>query len=133
MIYEWILLGLRILAPFLLYLFLGITFHQMWIAHREKEELRALLRQLDNPETVWLLSEQTSVGRDANNTIVLEDEFVSAYHATLTYKEGVWWLTDLNSTNGTRVNDKLIDSPTPLNYGDIISLGDIQYRLERGG
>ncbi|MGD8634718.1 MAG: FHA domain-containing protein, partial [Anaerolineales bacterium] len=45
------------------------------------------------------------IGRAADNTIVLDDEIVSAHHARLSYlSDRQWWLEDLGSRNGTAVN-----------------------------
>ena len=129
MIYEWILLGLRILAPLLLYSFLGYIFYQMWAEQADIKQPQAQLRSLDNPSSVWFLIAHTSLGRDNDNTIIIQDEFVSSHHATLIYKNNVWWLMDLNSTNGTRVNNVLVEDQIALTNNDIISLGNKQYQL----
>lgn len=54
------------------------------------------------------LSRTTMIGRDPRCDIPLNDEFVSAEHAILEWDEamGAWTLTDLNSRNGTLVNDR---------------------------
>ena len=58
--------------------------------------------------TIFPLLPVTRIGRAEHNTIVLEDAFVSAEHALLTRREGQWWLEDLNSRNGTLLNDLAI-------------------------
>jgi hypothetical protein len=73
----------------------------------------------------------TSLGRDVNNSIVLEDEFVSATHAALTYRGRAWYVEDLESTNGTFVNGSQVDGLAPIAFGDEIQLGQIRLRLER--
>ena len=72
-----------------------------------------------------------SLGRDVNNSIVLEDEFASASHAALTYRGRAWYVEDLGSTNGTFVNGSQIDGLSPLAFGDEIQIGPIRLRLER--
>src|SRR5256885_5635472 len=73
----------------------------------------------------------TTLGRDVNNTIVLDDDFVSASHAALTYRGRAWYLEDLGSTNGTFVNGSQVDSLSPLAFGDEIQIGQVRLRLER--
>jgi hypothetical protein len=73
----------------------------------------------------------TSLGRDVNNSIVLEDEFVSTTHAALTYRGRAWYVEDLGSTNGTFVNGSQVDGLAPIAFGDEIQIGQVRLRLER--
>lgn len=72
-----------------------------------------------------------TIGRDVNNAIVVEDQFVSAEHAILTFRGRAWYLEDLASTNGTFVNGAPVDGVVPLGYGDVIQIGQVRLRLER--
>ena len=73
----------------------------------------------------------TTLGRDVNNAVVVDDEFVSAEHAVLTFRGRTWYVEDLDSTNGTFVNGSPVDGVAPLGYGDEIQLGQVRLRLER--
>ena len=53
-----------------------------------------------------------------NNTIFVEDDFVSANHAMLTFRGRSWFVEDQGSTNGTYVNGHRIDRPVALSFGD---------------
>ncbi len=55
----------------------------------------------------------TSLGRDVNNGIVLDDPFASADHAVLTYRGRSWYVEDLASTNGTFVNGVPVEGVGP--------------------
>jgi hypothetical protein len=81
---------------------------------------------------VFGLEAVNTVGRDVNNSIVLDDEFVSAAHAALTYRGRAWYVEDLGSTNGTYVNGEAIDDVWPLTYGDEVQIGQVRLRLDRG-
>lgn len=67
----------------------------------------------------------TTLGRGTDNDLVLESEDVSRYHARVERVGGEWRLLDLNSTNGTKVNGKTIQSAT-LQPGDRIEIGTVQ-------
>ena len=75
----------------------------------------------------------TTIGRDVNNSLVVDDEFVSADHAVLTFRGRVWFLEDRGSINGTYLNGQLVRGVIPLGYGDEIGLGAVRLRLERPG
>ncbi|MBU1171289.1 MAG: FHA domain-containing protein [Proteobacteria bacterium] len=63
------------------------------------------------------------IGRRETNDVVIENVSVSGKHAKVDSTEGGgYMIMDLNSTNGTFVNDKMITTHT-LKHGDIISVG----------
>ncbi len=73
----------------------------------------------------------TTLGRDVNNTIMVDDGFVSADHSMLTFRGRVWFLEDRRSTNGTFLNGQPVRGEIPMGYGDEIQLGGVRLRLER--
>ena len=131
----------RILFLVLLYLFL------FGIARALLRDLRAAAREptielgrlvvVASPAgeppagTTLPLDAITTLGRDVNNAVVVDDQFVSAEHAVLTFRGRTWYVEDLNSTNGTFVNGSPVDGVAPLGYGDEIQLGQVRLRLER--
>ena len=72
-----------------------------------------------------------SLGRDVNNSIVVDDSFVSAEHALLTFRGRAWYVEDRGSTNGTWLNGQRVEGLLPLGYGDEIQVGQVRLRLER--
>ncbi len=76
--------------------------------------------------TLFDLTEaQTSIGRNADNTIALEFNGVSRYHFKLLSSGESHVLEDCGSKNGTYLNNKKVESLTPLAKGDIIKIGSI--------
>ena len=73
----------------------------------------------------------TTIGRDLNSTIYLDDEFASGDHAALTFRGRSWYVEDRGSTNGTWVNGHRIQRPVALSYGDELTVGRVRFRLER--
>lgn len=64
-----------------------------------------------------------TIGRAAENEMVVDESHISGYHARLVIQEGRVLIDDLGSTNGTFVNGKRVKSPTHLQPGDMIQLG----------
>jgi pSer/pThr/pTyr-binding forkhead associated (FHA) protein len=80
--------------------------------------------ELDQPETL--------IGRNPTTDVTLLDESISREHALVLIEEegGGFQIEDLQSTNGTRVNGKLVRS-APLEHGDEIQIGHTRFRFER--
>lgn len=95
------------------------------------------LQVLESPEdeppagSTIALGPINSIGRNVNNTIYVEDDFVSANHAMLTFRGRSWFIEDQGSTNGTYVNGHRIDRPVALSFGDEITIGRVRMRLDR--
>ena len=65
-----------------------------------------------------------TIGREADNGIVINDAEVSRKHTQLVYQGGKFIVTDLGSTNGTFINSKRLTEQHILQPGEIISLGE---------
>jgi pSer/pThr/pTyr-binding forkhead associated (FHA) protein len=74
-------------------------------------------------------AEQFSIGRDASCDLAIADMTVSRRHATLERTEDGWLLTDLESTNGTRVNGWRVRGKVSVTPGDLVSFGNCEYSL----
>lgn len=65
------------------------------------------------------------IGRLPDNTVVVDDPKASRHHASITWREGAYRLSDLNTTNGTQVNGRRIQEH-PLADEDVITIGAVQ-------
>lgn len=83
------------------------------------------------PGASFSLDAVTSIGRDVNNAIVVEDQFASAEHAVLTFRGRAWYVEDVGSTNGTYLNGSRVEGVSPLGFGDEIQVGQVRLRLDR--
>jgi len=81
--------------------------------------------------TLPLKKDVLRIGRDKGNDIIISRETVSSFHATIQYKDGYFYLEDLRSTNGTRLNnDKLRhNEPVRLKSGDRIDFSIHEFRF----
>jgi hypothetical protein len=80
---------------------------------------------------VLALRPDSQVGAKRGNTIILRDRFISGNHAHLRWDGVSWWIEDMNSTNGTFINQKRIPPGVaePLPYGSVVQLGDMIFEM----
>jgi len=71
-----------------------------------------------------------NIGRADYNDIVLPEASVSTAHAKLQRREGVWVISDLESTNGTTVDGEPVKGEFPLSPGATIRFGEVAVLFE---
>jgi hypothetical protein len=141
--FEWFVLLLRIIFIFLLYFFIfqvvRVVLREMSFVATPSDDLsddvpgHLVVVSAGNSGlrrgSLLELEPVTVIGRHPRATVRLDDSFVSNQHAQVSWNEGRWWLTDLDSTNGTLLNGRPVTSPTGLRYGDVIAIGDVQLQF----
>ncbi len=100
---------------------------------QEERERFALLQETKEPAVSHLiynnckikLTEKTTIGRDSDNDVIIDDKFVSRHHCIIQKIKYAYFLKDTDSTNGTFLNGGCIpqDKYVRLNHGDTIRLG----------
>ncbi len=63
------------------------------------------------------------IGRANDSTLVLTDDYASTRHARISLQNGIWYVEDLGSTNGTYYGTRKLDGPVPLEMGVPIRIG----------
>ncbi len=134
---------IRVILALLLYGFLGLLAWLLWqdvrAAARAAEVRGRRLGRLVVLESglpglaagaEFPLQVITSLGRAPTNTATLPDETASLEHALIHLRDGQWWLEDLASRNGTRLNDAIIAEPAPVMAGDVIGIGRVKLKVE---
>jgi hypothetical protein len=142
MVMDILIFIVRLLLTALLYLFLVAVFVVLWRDLRTGTESPAIVQERKaqlvtlsgcdglEPNTTLELQPFTTLGRGAANTIVVPDTFASAEHALISWHGGQWWLEDRGSRNGTRLNQEPVTAPTVLSAGDIVSVGQVNFRFQ---
>jgi len=135
-------LALRVLLAGSLYAFLGWTLFTIWrelrsqgtwLATRKIPGLSLSISVDDQPPLQrYFTQSEILLGRDSHCDIPLSDDTVSTRHARLSYHHGQWWLEDLGSTNGTRLNKEKVSIPTVVINGDQIECGKAHIALRLG-
>ena len=137
-----LLLLLRIAVVFLLYFFL---WQVLRVVRRDLQGGAAPAQAVASPYgqlvvtaagqtgvpvgKVFPLSPVTLIGRSTEVEVSLNDSFLSAEHARLEQRGGVWTLEDLNSTNGTYLNGFEVRAGTELHDGDTVRVGRVELKL----
>jgi pSer/pThr/pTyr-binding forkhead associated (FHA) protein len=81
--------------------------------------------------TIQLTEQPITLGRAPDNTIVLDDDYASGYHARLRPYEGRWLVEDLGSTNGTYLDKQKVTSPTVVPTGVPVKVGKTLLELRK--
>jgi adenylate cyclase len=84
-------------------------------------------------DSIPLLKKQLLAGRRESCDIVLRFANVSAHHCQLSLENGYWYVRDLNSRNGVKINDTRIeksDQQRRIDPGDILAIAKHKYRVD---
>src|SRR3990172_812782 len=87
---------------------------------------------LGGGDPIPLLKKQLLAGRRESCDIVLRFANVSAHHCQLSVEDGYWYVRDLQSRNGIKINDVRIekDQQRRLDPGDTLAIAKHKYRVE---
>lgn len=154
--YEPISVALKFGFLAVLYLFL------LWIARSALKDLRRTVSpapdatgfhpvpaygEVRGGADAWLVVEQgagltagerfdliggLSIGRSGEADVRIEDRYASGLHARIFSRDARTYVEDMNSTNGTLVNDATLNGEVELIDGDVVRIGDTEFRFEAG-
>jgi hypothetical protein len=82
------------------------------------------------PGMIYDLDGDLILGRGDAAEIRLEDPFASSRHARVYEQGNSLVVEDLGSTNGTYLNEELLETPRPLHPGDRVRIGDSEFAFE---
>lgn len=76
------------------------------------------------------IQNECHIGRKSDNDFVIDSPKVSGRHCILYIEDGVVYVEDLGSTNGTKLNGSLVHEKKQLKTGDILVIANKTYQLE---
>jgi len=76
------------------------------------------------------LTGEITIGRAADCTLDIDDDFASGRHARVYRDAEGWIVADLGSTNGTYINGVRLTGPTRVGEGDLVRIGRTQLKME---
>jgi hypothetical protein len=71
-----------------------------------------------------------SIGRSKESDVQIEDRYASGVHARVFSREGRHFVEDMDSTNGTLLNGATLKGEAELIDGDVVRIGDTEFRFE---
>lgn len=90
----------------------------------------AFLMRTDTRDRIPVPGPRATIGRSTSNAVVLSDSSVSRVHATLQRnRDGSFSITDMDSLNGTFVNDRKILGTEAVKAGDVLGFGTVKASL----
>jgi pSer/pThr/pTyr-binding forkhead associated (FHA) protein len=137
---EIVLLILRLLLALALYAFLGWALWLLWRDLRSQPQRPSAAAA---PLTLTLAGDEAApamrftrpevlIGRQPDCDCRLDDKTISARHARLSFHHGQWWVEDLNSKNGTFLNQQRLSEPLVLASGDELRCGQVLLQIHIG-
>ena len=90
----------------------------------------AKLIDIAGKEVYPLIRRETSIGRNKNCDILLENATVSRLHAVVVCAKDGWYVTDIRSQAGVFINGKKISKKAYIKTGDRITLGTVTLVFE---
>lgn len=131
-----LLLILRLILVIALYIFVGWVLFTLWrdlrkqsmsIEKRKIPQIGLYPQAEANLTPVTFTAAEITVGREPTSDFILTDPTISSRHARMIYRQDQWWVEDLKSTNGTFLNDHMLDVPTVIAHGDRLQFGRIEF------
>ena len=132
-------LVLRIGLAIVLYIFLWRVLQTLWqeikqqgtiLSSQKKPGIHVDAKMEDGRESKYHFRQsEIVVGRGPHCDVSLLDEALSVNHVRLSFHHGQWWLEDLDSTNGTFLNNDVIAVPTVIITGDQFKCGNTIFSI----
>lgn len=130
-ILSLILRGILLLLAYLFVGWIGLTiFRDLRTRTTGKSNLSApqitIIGQ-DNWESISFEFQKPEIiiGRDPDSDISIPNDTISLKHCKIYFHHKQWWANDLDSTNGSFINENPIDSPVIITNGDALRLGNV--------
>ncbi len=127
--------GILLLLAYLFVGWIGFTiFRDLRTRITGKSDLKAPLITIKG-QADWesidkqFIKPEIIIGRDPDSDLIIPDEIISLRHCKITYHHKQWWVNDLNSTNGSFLNENPIDAPIIITNEDELRLGNVSFSI----
>ncbi|MBM0045699.1 FHA domain-containing protein [Anaerococcus sp. mt242] len=128
-----------IVVFYFIYSIIRIIYYDVRTTLKKEQESDTYLKLLNRNDgfrfivqEYYFIGEENTIGRDDRNSICIKDKYLSKFHARIIQDEDIYFLEDLNSANGTFLNDEKIEDAIELKSNDIIHIGQLQFLFIQG-
>lgn len=126
---EFITAISRYILPFLGIVLLSKCIMSLLLGH-PKEKIYAYITDMHTSERHPLNMWETSIGRSNSCDIIIRYKAISRTHAVLSRRIDGWYIYDLGSKHGIKINGKRVDEKGTLKNGDRITLANMDFRFD---
>lgn len=126
---ELITAASRYILPAVTFILLTKCIMTLLFGH-PKEKIYGYIIDMKTGEKYALNMWETSIGRSNSCDITVTYNTVSRSHAVISRRIDGWYVYDLNSKSGIKINGVMCEKKTTVNNGDIISLSNMHFRFE---
>jgi pSer/pThr/pTyr-binding forkhead associated (FHA) protein len=137
---KYLTMGLRVVVIaiiyFVIYKIIKIMYMDMKGVKKKEKQKTFALEVMEAPDRSEVMEKKlypvrniSTIGRGKDNTIILNDPYVSSKHAEVFTEGGRLFLKDLNSTNKTYKNGASVSGIEEIAEGDTIKIGQTLFRI----
>lgn len=119
----------RYFIPIVTVIILTKCMMTLWLGH-PKEKTYGYIVDMYDGERYELNMWETSIGRSNSCDIVIQYDTMSRFQAVIARRNDNWYIHDLRSKSGVKVNGKIIEKKQTVKDGDILTLGSMRFRFE---
>lgn len=143
-LYDLIATLFKYIFVLIVYYFIFLIIKMVFLDIRDTQRMNYIantyLKLINRKEQVpfnvqehYFIGGTTTIGRDESNTITIKDRYMSKHHAQILKEDGLFFLEDLGSANGTFLNGKEITDAIELKDKDIIDIGQLEFLFVNSG
>lgn len=136
--YDLISIAFKYIFVIIIYLFIFTIIRMIYLDLKTEgykgemsESYLKLLNRIDSiPYPIkdsYSIGDTLTLGRSSTNNISIKDPYVSKNHFRITKDEEIFFIEDLNSSNGTYLNGSKLQDIVILKNNDVIRTGEIEF------
>ena len=119
----------RYFIPIVTLIILAKCMMTLWLG-QPKEKTYGYIVDMYDGEMYELNMWETSIGRSNSCDVVINYDTVSRFQAVIARRNDSWYIDDLRSKSGVKVNGRKIEKKQAIKDGDVLTLGSMRFRFE---